>query len=177
MRETASVGELISEMVWTVPLRDGDTVLMRPETDADAAFMKTLAVTIILGQMGLPDAAGMDHLIELQRQSREQTYAAAWPQARRWVIEHDGSPVGALIEGDQGDAVHMVDLSFLPQVQGQGLGSAVLADAQARAAARGKAVTARIMVSNVASLALVRRRGFTGSTQHGDAQIGVRWTP
>lgn len=171
------MGEMISETVWTVPLPDGDVLLMRPETEADALFLKTLFVTVVMGQMGLQDAAGMEPLIDLQRHSREQTYAAIWPHARRWIIEHDGSPIGSLIEGDKGDAVHMVDLSLLPQVQGQGLGSAVLADAQSRAAARGKAVTAMVMVSNVASLALVRRRGFTGSTQHGDAQIGVRWTP
>lgn len=154
-----------------------DVIILRPEATTDATFLQTLFTAITLRTLGMNAGPAADLLIDMQYRSRAQHYAAAWPAARRWVIEHDEVPVGALIEGDAGDAIHVIDIAFLPQLQGQGLGTAVLADLQSRAGACGKGITAQVMVSNVASLALFRRRGFVGAAQHGDAQIGVRWTP
>lgn len=171
-REIASGGDTVRRAA----LADGDCVTLRPETPADAAFLCELFMITAARQMGLAAPDGMEVLLEIQHRSRAQTYAAVWPEARRWIIEHDGSPVGSLIEGDTADAVHVVDISLSPTMQGHGLGSAVIADLQARAAACGRAVTANIMLGNVASLALFRGRGFTGSMRDGEAQIGVRWT-
>ncbi len=171
------MGETAAGIERHMSLPDGDSLLLRLETDADAAFLKDLFLTTTLRQMGLTDPTGMEPLLEMQHVSRERTYAVLWPDARRWVIEHDGSPVGGLIEGDAAGALHVIDISLAPQVQGHGLGSAVIADLQDRAAARGLGVTAHIMLGNVASLALFRARGFTGSARDGEAQIAVRWTP
>lgn len=158
-----------------IALPAGDSVVLRPQAESDAGFVRGLFLTIAARGLGLESADGMEPLLEIQWRSREAGYAAAWPAARRWVIEHDGSPVGSLIEGRTGAALHVVDISLTPQMQGHGLGSAVIADLQARAAEAGLAVTANILVGNVASLALFRGRGFTGSIRDGEAQIGVRW--
>ena len=161
----------------SLPLPGGDTLLLRRADETDRAFLEGLFKITSLRAMGLNDSAGLERLLEMQLQSRERAYAATWPLARRWLVEHDDVPVGSLIEADDGDAVYIVDIAFIPQLQGHGFGSAVLAEVQRRAATAGRGVSAHVMVSNVASLALFRRRGFVGAARHGDAQIGVRWQP
>ncbi len=155
----------------------GSGLWLRPETPADQSFLKALFFTTSLAAMGLPGEAGLTLLLEAQHQAREQSYQGAWPDARRWVIEAAGMPVGGLIEADADAALHVIDIALAPSVRRQGVGRAVIADLQRQAKARDLAVTAMVIVSNVASLALFRALGFTGQAQDGEAQVQLAWRP
>lgn len=170
MAEPASTGR------WPWP-RPHPHPRLRAETPDDRTFLRSLFHASSLAAMGRADEAGLTPLLEAQHRAREQTYAVVWPDARRWVIEAAGAPVGSLIEADAGAAIHVIDIALAPAIQRQGVGRAVIADLQRTAATRDLAVTAKVMVGNAASLALFRGLGFTGEAEDGEAQVQLCWRP
>lgn len=159
------------------PRQLGADLWLRPQAPADGPFLKGLFFTTSLAAMGLPGDAGLAPLLEAQHQGRERTYTSAWPDARRWVIEAAGAPVGSLIEAEVDAALHVIDIALLPSVRRQGVGRAVIADLQRQAKARGLPVTAMVVVSNAASLGMFRSLGFTGEAPDGEAQASLTWRP
>ena len=151
---------------------------LRPETPADAPFLAALFASRaapMLRMAGLPEPQ-VEQLVALQHRAQTASYRAAFPDARFLIVEQ-GSPVGRLVEHDEPGGAYVVDIALLPQRQGQGLGSALVRELQARQAALGLGVRARVAAGNGASRAMFRKLGFveSGADQAGD--LTLTWRP
>ncbi|WP_137124579.1 GNAT family N-acetyltransferase [Roseomonas sp. HF4] len=100
-------------------------------------------------------------------------YAVRIAAGQAWILEEDGTPVGALILEDQPDGLLLYNIAVAPAAQGQGVGRRLLAFTEAEARRRGygllRLYTNEKMVENVA---MYPRRGFTET--HRGAEAGHR---
>lgn len=107
--------------------------------------------------------------------SRCETYRAGFPGGRFHIVECDGAPIGRLVEADEADLVHIVDLAILPALRRRGHAVALLRAALTRWAAAGRGARAHVHVGNEASLRLFHGLGFVGTPDAGAAQVTLRW--
>ena len=102
-------------------------------------------------------------LLAMQRQARDRSYAARWPDARCRIVECDGPAgrvaVGRIWTAVAGTSLHLLDISLLPGWRGQGLGGELLLQLVAEAGAGGRGVTLEVLEDNPARR-LYRRIGF-----------------
>ena len=64
---------------------------------------------------------------------REDAHRRLIAQGTSWIAEGSGAPVGFLAAERSGPELHIVELSVLPEYQGQGIGRALIDAALARA--------------------------------------------
>ena len=152
---------------------------VRPERPEDAAFLFrlfSLNATAVLDLADLSEAM-RDPLVAMQHRARDAAYRKAFPNARFGVVEVTGAPVGRLVEDDEADAVHIVDIAFLPEHQGRGLGRAVVSRLIGAQAASGRGVRAQAAVTNAASLRLFTGLGFAAVHPPGSGHVNLVWRP
>lgn len=146
------------------PLPAGLSV--RLETDADAAFR------LLLFRLSRPLEAMLAHLPDLLRdqlmtqQFRAQTmgHTTQYPDARRYIVEQDGAPIGRVMLGGN-DPLHIVDIALVPECRGRGIGGAVCRGLLKQAAARGAAVTLSVATDNPDARRLYERLGFVAVSE------------
>ena len=143
------------DATWQVATRS-ITVTVRPQTAADAPFLRTLFSTIATIPDGLPPGMA-ESLLDMQCRGQVASYHAAYPNAAYSIIEAPSAPCGRLI-CDPGPIARIVDYALLPAFRGAGIGTAVLRAALARLEGP---VHVTVLASNAACLAMCRRLGFT----------------
>jgi ribosomal protein S18 acetylase RimI-like enzyme len=136
-------------------------LLLRAAVDADAAFARALyaATRDDLRLLPLPPAQ-VEQLIAMQQRVHEEGQRAMYPNAEVLVLEHAGAPAGRAVLDTTGTDWRLVDLALLPALRGRGLGAALLAALQARAAAQGARIGLAVLRTNAPALRLYRRAGF-----------------
>jgi GNAT superfamily N-acetyltransferase len=70
-----------------------------------------------------------EFLLQVQFRSMTETYRRNFPEARYDIIELDRWPIGRVISEVQPNYVYFIDFALLPQAQGLGIGTMVLAAA------------------------------------------------
>jgi ribosomal protein S18 acetylase RimI-like enzyme len=107
------------------------TVRLRPAAGgaAEEAFLYLLFASNRAAEMALMPipAQQKEFLLQVQFRSMNQTYRQNFPAARYDIIELDRWAVGRLVSEIQADCVYFIDFALLPQAQGLGIGTAVLA--------------------------------------------------
>lgn len=152
-------------------LRDID-----PASDSDTAFLRSLYHSSrgdLLQMQAEP--AFIEQLIEMQQRMQEQGYQQGYPQARYLMIEQAGAPVGRLIVNPGQGALRVLDITLLPQAQGQGTGAIVLTGLQQQAAADGCSVSLAVSHANPRARQLYARLGFVQESDDGIMQQ-LRWS-
>jgi len=100
-------------------------------------------------------------------------YAARIAAGQAWILEEDGTPLGALILEDEPGALLLYNIAVAPESQGKGVGRRLIAFTEAEARRRGYALlrlyTNELMVENVA---MYPRLGFTET--HRGSEAGYR---
>ncbi len=126
-------------------------VTLRPATDRDAAFVTALTRQTMepLVRQTWPDAAAVARYFAANGFDRDVTH----------IIQRGGVDVGRISLLVSATEVYVDQVHVLPQFQGHGLGSAVLARVIARAQAAGQDVRLQCLRVNPAA-ALYRRLGF-----------------
>jgi ribosomal protein S18 acetylase RimI-like enzyme len=134
---------------------------LRNATDGDADFCRALYASTRddLRQLPLPPAL-RDDLIAMQQRAHEEGRRARHPNAQVLILEHAGAPAGRVVLDTVGPDWRLVDLALLPEQRGRGLGRALLAALQARAAACGAGLVLSVLLTNESALRLYRRAGF-----------------
>lgn len=138
------------------------TVTMRPERPDDEEFLKGLFkghTERPLKRAGLDDAA-IATLVAVQYRSQSGTNRAMFPDASYSIIESGGTPIGRLIEQDEGETVYFVDFALLPERQAQGLGTAYIELVADEWALKGRAARVEVRYENAHSLKLCKNLGF-----------------
>ena len=150
-------------------------LMFRPITDADLPFLRQLygsTRTQELAPVPWSDAqkaAFLDH----QFHAQHTHYVRHYSTARFLIILRAGVPAGRLYLGRWEREHCIVDVSFLPEHCGQGLGTALLRDILDEAAAAGKSVTIHVEKNNPA-MRLYRRLGFVTVEDKGVYDL-MRW--
>ena len=81
------------------------------------------------------------------------------PSATR-IIMSEGQDVGLVAAHDADDPVYLLQLFLLPEVQGKGIGSHILAEVLAEAHRVHRLVACRVLKSNPRAKAFYERHGF-----------------
>lgn len=150
------------------------------EFDADSAGDQAFVRALYRSSRGdllqmQADADFIEQLIAMQQRMHDHGYRQSYPQARHLIIERDGAPIGRLIVNPGKQALRVVDITLMPQAQGQGAGSAVLAGLQAHAAAQQATLSLGVNHANLAARRLYARLGFVADGED-PIQQQLRWS-
>ena len=105
------------------------------------------------------DDAQKDAFLRAQFDAQDQWYREHYSRATFEVVTVDGEPAGRLYVHRGAEEIRIVDIAFLPEQRGTGVGTALLRDLLAEADAAGKRVTIHVERFNPA-LRLYERLGF-----------------
>jgi RimJ/RimL family protein N-acetyltransferase len=153
-------------------------LLMRPERDADGAFLFTLFrshALSLFAEMPVVEAT-KDALARMQFNSATATYRAQFAAARFDIIERSGVPIGRLITDLGGATACMVDYALVPDCRGSGLGTAIIAAVLEQLAPQDRPMRVTVMPTNLASLGLCARLGFRRVKDDGPLLV-LDWRP
>jgi GNAT superfamily N-acetyltransferase len=141
------------------------TVGIRPATDSpsEEAFHYLLFASNRAPEMVfMPLSAGQkEFLLQVQFRSMNETYRRNFPGARYEIIELDRWPVGRIVSEIQEHCIYYIDFALLPQVQGFGIGTTVLAAALEEPRRLGLPARLRSFSYNWPAQRLYRALGFT----------------
>ena len=155
----------------------GRKITLRPVSDADEEFILAVYASTRAQEMALVpwSPEQKDEFVRMQFRAQKQHYAAEYPRARHEIICVEGAPVGRLYCDRSAEAIHILDVTVLPQHRGAGIGAELLRTLLDEAAGSGKPLT--IFVENFnRSLRLFERLGFQRAEEKG-FQFLLRWDP
>lgn len=112
--------------------------------------------------------------VEMQWQAQKKHYAAEYPRAEHVVICLEGIPVGRLYLDRSGGALHILDITLLPEHRNHGAGTYLLGQIMDEARDAGKPVTIYVETFNP-SLRFFQRLGFSAAEQKGFHFL-MKWT-
>jgi ribosomal protein S18 acetylase RimI-like enzyme len=112
--------------------------------------------------------------LDMQFRAQHSHYQQYYPKADWLVTMRDGEDVGRLYIERWPTQHRIIDIAFLPEHRGKGVGAALLRDLMDEAAAAGKAVAIHVEKFNPA-LRLYRRLGFTTEEDKGVYDL-MRWS-
>jgi ribosomal protein S18 acetylase RimI-like enzyme len=133
----------------------------RPMSDADLPFLAALYASTREAELAPVPWSDAEKRAFLRQQFEAQHvhYMTYYGDAEFLIIEKDNEAVGRLYLHGGAAELRIVDIAFLPDWRGRGLGTAILQDLCEEAAAAGKAVSIHVECYNPA-LRLYRRLGF-----------------
>lgn len=134
---------------------------VRQSRAEDAGFLERVfrSTRDDLLQLPLP-ASMLEPMLRQQYQLQQQAYRQQWPEARCWVVESMCLPVGKIHLAHKPEGVHLVDLAFLPEARGRGMGSGLLKILQTGAARHQLAISLSVDNRNGLARKLYQRLGF-----------------
>ncbi len=135
---------------------------LRPETEADLAFVKELyrSTRDDLLQAGLPKPM-LDSLMDMQFRAMQMTYRNQYPDADYTIVEADGAAIGHLIVHRNAEAIRLVYIALLPPLRGQGLGGKLVRALQNEAAQAGRPLALSVSTQSAGAQRLYDALGFS----------------
>jgi ribosomal protein S18 acetylase RimI-like enzyme len=140
----------------------------RPITDADLPFLARVYASTRAEELALAPWSGEQKAAFLDMQFRAQHvhYQRYYPQADWLVTMRDGEDAGRLYIERWPSQHRIIDIAFLSEHRGNGLGTTLLRDLLDEAAAAGRAMTIHVEKFNPA-MRLYRRLGFVTEQDKG----------
>jgi GNAT superfamily N-acetyltransferase len=154
------------------------TIALRPAAGgpSEEAFLYLLFASNRAAEMALMpiSPADKEFLLQVQFRSMNDTYRKNFPTARYDIIELDRWPVGRIVTEVQANCVYYVDFALLPQAQGVGIGTTVLAAALEEPRRLGLPARLRSFSYNWAAQRLYDKLGFTVIAEE-PPQVVLEW--
>lgn len=154
---------------------------LRPITDDDDGFLFRLYASTREEELAVTDWSDEQkaEFLRMQFDAQHRHYQEHYAGARFDVVLEDGEPVGRLYVDRTPerfpDEIRLVDVAFLPEHRGRGLGSRLLGELIEEARAAGKRLTIHVEIYNPA-LSLYERLGFRPISQYGMYHL-MEWRP
>ncbi len=144
-------------------------------TEADLPLLARIYASTRTGELALVPWSNAEKAAFLDMQFRAQHahYQQSYPEADWLVTMHDGENIGRLYLERLPDQHRIIDIAFLPEYRGRGLGAALLRDLLDEAAAFGRPVSIHVEKNNPA-MRLYRRLGFVTEEDKGLYDL-MRW--
>lgn len=138
-----------------------DDVTLRPATQDDEALLRAVYASTRANELALTNwsAEQKDEFCRMQFDAQDRHYRLHYPGAEFLIIDRDGAPSGRLYVERGPRGIRILDIALLPEHCGAGIGTRLLGELQAEAAATGKTVTIHVEKFNPA-LRLYQRLGF-----------------
>jgi ribosomal protein S18 acetylase RimI-like enzyme len=148
---------------------------LRAETAADQEFLFALYAATRQEELAAAGLTSPIREILLQQQflAMSAGYTQAFPNARRWIIEREGRPIGRLIVHRAPNEYRIVDLALCPEFRGRGIGGEVIRSVQQEAASDGMPVRLQVAADNRARF-LYSRLGFI-ETGLNELRVQMEW--
>jgi ribosomal protein S18 acetylase RimI-like enzyme len=152
-------------------------ITLRPATEADDDFIFNCYASTRAQELAqVPwTAEQKESFIRMQYTAQKNHYAAEAPRATHDVIYVDATPVGRIYLDRRDDALHILDITVLPQHRNQGTGRLLLRRLLEEAGKLGKPVTIYVESFNP-SLRLFERLGFKREHENG-FHLLMKWQP
>jgi len=152
-------------------------ITLRPATDADDDFIFNCYASTRAQELAqVPwTAEQKESFIRMQYTAQKNHYAAEAPRATHDVIYVDATPVGRIYLDRRDDALHILDITVLPQHRNHGTGRLLLRRLLEEAGKLGKPVTIYVESFNP-SLRLFERLGFKREHENG-FHLLMKWQP
>jgi ribosomal protein S18 acetylase RimI-like enzyme len=146
-------------------------------TDADLPFLSRVYASTRMEELAATSMtdAHKAAFLRLQFQGQHAHYQKYYPQADWLVTMRGGEDVGRLYIERWPSQHRIIDIAFLPEHCGKGLGAALLRDLMDEAAAARKDVSIHVEKYNPA-MRLYRRLGFVTEEDKGVYDL-MRWSP
>jgi GNAT superfamily N-acetyltransferase len=154
-----------------------EKITLRPVVDQDDNFLLSVYAgtrTAELAQVPW-STEQKEAFVRMQFSAQKQHYATEYPQADHDLICVDGVPVGRLYLSRAAEALHILDITVLPEHRNSGIGSVLLGQIVDEARGAGKPVTIYVESFNP-SLRLFERLGFRQDREEG-FQLLMKWSP
>lgn len=163
MRESDGAGAPVR---WSRAAAAGLT--FRPIADADLAFLARLYASTRMEELSVTDWSDerKTAFLQMQFDAQHAHYQQHYAGTDFLVIARAAEAVGRLYLARWSSEHRIVDIAFLPEHRGKGLGSALLRDLLEEAAHAGKATTIHVEKFNPART-LYRRLGFVPAGDEG----------
>jgi ribosomal protein S18 acetylase RimI-like enzyme len=150
---------------------------LRPIGPDDEAFLYLVYASTRAEELALVPWTDEEREAFLRQQfsAQHRHFREHYPGAVFQLILRDGAPVGRLYVDRSRDEIRVVDLALLPEHRGAGIGTSLLRDLLAEAAAAGKPITLHVERFNPA-LRLYWRLGFRQIADRG-VYLFLGWSP
>lgn len=133
----------------------------RAPADGDAALLARLYASTRMDLHSVTaDPAFVAALVAMQQRLQAAGYRNDFPAASYLLLEYGGAPCGRIVVDAGAQSLRLVDIALLPDMRGQGLGSAVLRALQACAAQHGLPLALSVHHSNPRARRLYLAHGF-----------------
>jgi ribosomal protein S18 acetylase RimI-like enzyme len=154
-----------------------EQITLRPVAEADDNFLLSVYSSTRADEMAFVpwSAEQKEAFIRMQYTAQKEYYRKEFPQAVHEIICLDGSPIGRLYVERRPNALHILDITVLPQHRGQGAGSLLLCKLLHDAIQVRVPVTIYVESFNP-SLRLFERLGFQKDREDG-FQLLMKYQP
>lgn len=150
---------------------------LKPARSGDSDFLYEVFCTTWQDEVAaLPNQRLARHVLWIQHAAQERRFDTRYPGHRRFVVSHDGEPVGRFYLFASGSTLHIVDLTLLPQFRHRGIGTRLVRDLMCEASSDGHRVSMRVGRGNDTSLDRYASLGFE-LVSSDDLDHYVEWTP
>ena len=112
--------------------------------------------------------------LDMQFRAQHAHYQQCYPDADWLIITHGGEDIGRLYLERLPEQHRIIDIAFLPQHRGRGLGAALLRDLLDEASAAGRQIEIHVEKQNPA-MRLYHRLGFVTEEDKGIYDL-MRWS-
>lgn len=149
---------------------------LRPARAEDLDWLRVLYASTRSAELAAvpwPEPAKRTFL-EQQFALQHAHYLRHFADADFLIVEDRRGRLGRLYLDRSADPHVLVDISLLPDCRGKGLGTALIAHAQALAGAAGRALTLHVLHANPAAQRLYARLGFVAA-EPGQTHLAMRW--
>ena len=152
-------------------------VTLRPVSVEDDDFLLAVYASTRAQEMSLVpwSAEQKEAFVRAQYEAQKSHYAMEFPHAKHDIIYVDGTPAGRSYIDRREDALHILDVTVLPQYRNRGTGSLLLHRLLEEASKLGKPVTIYVESFNP-SLRLFERLDFRKDHEKGFHQL-MKWQP
>jgi ribosomal protein S18 acetylase RimI-like enzyme len=151
---------------------------LRPETEADRPFLRRLYGLLRADELAMAvdwTDEFKNAFVDQQFEAQSTYYHEHYKGAEFFLVEANGESAGRFYLHHREREIRLMDISFLPEHRGKGLGSRLLADLLARGEKEGKRVTIHVEKYNPA-LRLYERLGFKPAADRGVYWL-LEWVP
>jgi ribosomal protein S18 acetylase RimI-like enzyme len=151
---------------------------LRAVEPTDEGFLYDVFATTWESEVAaLPNQNLARHVLRIQHIAQERRFASRYPGHQRLLIlSDDGERAGRLYLLRTGSALHVVDLTVMPEFRGRGLGSRVLQQLMELAEREDLPIAARVSRANTRVTDACARVGFE-LVDIDDLDNFLRWRP
>ncbi|MED4584486.1 GNAT family N-acetyltransferase [Brevibacillus choshinensis] len=114
-----------------------------------------------------------EQFLRMQWEAQTQSYQFQFPAMDHRIILADNKNVGRIIVEMTSHVLHLVDISLLPALRNQGIGTRMLQELQREAVQQKKTLSLSVLVSNPAKR-LYDRLGFSVVSQD-EVYVRMEW--